>query len=264
MHRHPLSSLLRVLGAFGLAVSVAQPVLGWSATTQKTLAFDAARLTPPDLYRQLARNHAAYAVGVNEPFADTDPANHVKYPDGRGRLDQVIRVAVDNAVKTIQAHRPFNEIAYRLGLVSHYVAKANCPLYLADHDPLSRTYHRDYQGYAERAEPRLRRVFYGYHPRFDGKGDLDRLLAAAFARGRSGYDMLGREYRRVGLEQGSRAFDDRSTAFAVTALAHSHAVSDIAQVLRYIWLEAGGIDTRPWLPQKGRTKPYLLPRVPAP
>ncbi|MGB5754120.1 MAG: hypothetical protein WBN87_14760, partial [Thermoanaerobaculia bacterium] len=43
-------------------------------------------------------------------------------------------------------------------------------------------------------------------------------------------------------------FDDRSTAFGISSMAYSHAVSDVVAVLRYIWLAGGGIDSNDLLP----------------
>ena len=56
--------------------------------------------------------------------------------------------------------------------------------------------------------------------------------------------MIGREYRRIGTVDGVRLFDDKSTAFGVGSIAFSHAVSDLAAIYRYVWLEAGGADRR--------------------
>ena len=58
------------------------------------------------------------------------------------------------------------------------------------------------------------------------------------------YPLIGREYRRVGTVDGVRLFDDKSTAFGVGSIAFSHAVSDLAAIYRYVWLESGGADRR--------------------
>ncbi|MEM7352188.1 MAG: hypothetical protein AAF657_15410 [Acidobacteriota bacterium] len=247
----PLSILLIAL--------VAAPAAGWTPKSQQAIAEHAARLAPPDLYRQLARNRVAYLQGVRDGFGERDPAAHAKNADGSGHLDRAISVAVDNAIRSIIAHQPFNEVSYRLGIVSHFLADANNPLNSAESDPEEGRYYADFLNYMESAEPRVQIVFYGFRPGFEGREDLPLLVDEALERGRGFYPAVGREYRRVRFASGLEAFDDLSSAFGVTSLAYSHAVSDIAEVLRYIWLEAGGIDTRRRIPARGR-EVIRLPR----
>lgn len=244
-----LASLVAVaLVALGLAPTTS----AWTPKSQQLIALDAARLAPPDLYRQLSRNRAAYLQGVLDPFRDGAADLHVQNPDGGGRLEAAILQSIDNAVLSIELLRPFNEIAYRVGVVSHYLADANNPLNCSEADTAEPRYFADFLHYMESADPRVQVVFYGFHPRLEGRRALEGLLDETFRRSRGLYPKVGREYRRIGFGNGIQGFDDRSTAFAVTALARSHAVSDIAEVLRYIWLEAGGIDTRPKVPLRGQ------------
>jgi len=77
---------------------------------------------------------------------------------------------------------------------------------------------------------------------------------------RERYAEVGREYRRIDFASGVAAFDDHSTAFGVASLAFSHAVTDVASVLRYIWLRAGGGDSRSGLAATG-SRVVLLPRA---
>ncbi len=246
-----------LLAAILLAAAI--PASAWTPANQQAIASEAARLAPPDLYRQIARNRVAFLQGVIDGFGERDPLAHAKHLDGTGHLDQAITVAVDNAVRAITAHQPFTEIVYRLGIACHFLADANNPLNTAEDDPEEGRYYADFLAYLESAEPRLELVFYGFRPGFDGSRDLPALITEGLERGRDLYPLVGREYRRVGFAAGARAFDDQSTAFGVATLAHSHAISDIAEALRYIWLEAGGIDTRPRVPVRGR-EVIRLPR----
>ena len=175
---------------------------------------------------------------------------------------EAIAIAIDNAIRTIAAHRPFNEICYRLGIVAHFIADANNPLNAAGDDAEEGRYYADFLAYLESVEPRIQLVFYGFRPELGGR-DLAALVTESLERGREYYPLVGREYRRVGFASGAQAFDDRSTAFGVASLAYSHAVSDIAEALRYIWIEAGGIDTRRRIPERGR-EIVRLPRTAAP
>lgn len=233
------------------ATLLAAPALGWTPASQRQIAEEAARLAPPDFYRQIARHKDAFFQGATDPLRDQRPEDHFANGNGDGRLEEAIAQAVENVITAIRIHRPFEEIAYRAGVVSHYLADANNPLNCAEDDPEEPRYFADFARYLEHAEPRIGLVFYGFRPDFAASGGLPRLLSETLGRSRQLYPMVGREYRRVGFQSGVRSFDDRSTAYAVASLAYSHAVSDIAEVLRYIWIAAGGIDSRPHVPQRG-------------
>lgn len=229
-----------------------QPSEAWTRRSQESIALDAARLAPPDLYRQLRRNRAAYLQGVGEPFADYKPELHQKHADGVGRLDEALEQAVENAVLSIKLMRPFNEISYRLGVVAHYVADLNNPLHSSQGDSEEGRYYADFLRYLESAQPRFAVVFYGFDRQLDQPQELRALFGLSLERSRHFYSFVGREYRRIGFGSGRRNFDDRSAAFGIASLAHSHTVSDTAEVFRYIWLRAGGVDNRRVFPQKGR------------
>jgi len=248
--------------ALGLASAfgIVPMATAWTPATQVTIAREAARLSPPDLARQIDKHRRAFEEGVNAPFSDTDAGRHMKNPDGSGQLDQAAQKAVDSAVQAIRGHQPFEEIVRRLGVVSHYVADANNPLAVSGDDAEEGRYFVDYLRYAETAERRFPLVFYGLQRGLDGRRDLSPLIAAALRRGRGLYPMIGREYRRIGFTSGVGRFDDRSTAFGAASIAFSHAVTDVSLALRYIWLTAGGIDDRANLPAGG-TRLIVLPRA---
>ncbi|MEM9554226.1 MAG: hypothetical protein AAGC60_08200 [Acidobacteriota bacterium] len=250
------STLLPIATATTATASFVTAAHAWSPSSHELIGRQAARLAPPDLYRQLARNRDSYLLGLRDPAQRGTPEGRYQHADGSGRLAVTVHQAVDNAVASIREHRPFNEISYRLGVVAHYLALANSPLATGSGDATEARWRGDFARYAESAAPRVRFVFYGFRP---GRFDLQRLLDASFRRSRGHYPMLGREYRRIDFGSGVRGFDDRSTAYAVTSLGYSHAVSDIAETLRYIWLEAGGIDTRPSIPRRGQAIVRLSP-----
>ena len=206
-------------------------------------------LAPPDLARQIERHRRAYRQGVAEPFADVDVARHSAAAGGR--LPEVVVAEAARAVAMIEEHRPFEDVVRQLGVLAHYVADLSFPLNLADDDPREGDYFVDYAQYLESAEPRLPLVFYGLLPGLEGRGDLGPLVAAGVVRGRGLYPFVGHEYRRIGFASGRRLFDDRSTAFGVGSLAFSHAVTDVARALRWVWLRAGGGDPRRGLPEAG-------------
>jgi hypothetical protein len=236
------------------------PARAWTPKTQQTIAWEAARLAPPDLARQLARRPDAYLAGVLQPFDDVDAERHRKNLDGSGTLDRALEEAVAQAVAAIRSHQPFDEIVFRMGRAAHYMADANNPLATSAGDPDAGRYFVDFLRYAETAEPRFQLVFYGIHPGLERAPDVSDLLAETLARGRALYPMIGIEYRTIDFASGIGRFDDRSTAFGVAAVAFSHAVTDVALVLRYIWIRAGGADERSGLPAGG-TRLLVLPRA---
>jgi hypothetical protein len=245
------------------ALLAAAPAAAWTPETQLAIARDAARLAPPDLARQIERHHRAFEAGVTAPFADTDPLRHMANEDGSGALGDVVAAEVAGAIEAIRTHRPFEEIVQRLGTVSHFLADANNPLATSGADPEEGRYFADYLRYADGARARFPVIFYGLRPGLEARRDLSGLLAETLHRGRELYPVVGREYRRLGFASGLGRFDDRSSAFGVASVAFSHAVSDVAVALRYIWLRAGGADERMGLPAGGSRLLVLPPQPPA-
>jgi len=243
-HRATRFTAAILLATLLLAASSTRPAAAWTANTQVAIARNAASIAPPDLKRQIERHKRELQRGALAPFQDGDAARHIKNDDGAGRLDEVILEEVENAIQAIRVHRPFSEIVYRLGTVSHYVADANNPLNTSQADSREGTYFADYLRYVESAQDRFQVVFYGTGRRIEEPHDLSGMLTRTLTRGRNAYVEVGREYRRIGQPNGLELFDDRSTAFGVAALSYSHAVSDVAAVLRYIWIRAGGADPR--------------------
>jgi len=249
----PAAGLVCLLGLSSSAAA-------WTPGTQVTIAREAARLSPPDLARQIDKHRRAFEDGVNDPFSDSDPGRHMKNPDGTGQLDRAALDAVNAAIAAIRRHAPFEEIVRRLGTVSHFIADANDPLAASGTDAEEDRYFADYLRYVETAEPRFPLVFYGVQFGLEGRRDVSPLISAALRRGRELYPMIGLEYRRIGFVSGIGRFDDRSTAFGTASLAFSHAVTDVSLALRYIWISAGGIDDRANLPAGG-TRLTVLPRA---
>ncbi|MBP9143340.1 MAG: hypothetical protein KBF21_01180 [Thermoanaerobaculia bacterium] len=228
-----------------LALLLAPAALhAWKPATQQAIALDAAQLAPPDLARLIAKHRKEYLRGAVEPLSDGNAFRHMKNSDGSGELDRVIAAELAAAIDLIRRHRPFAEVVARLGRLSHYVADANLPLNTANTDPGEGRYFRDFLDYADSARPRFAVVFYGLGPAWRSPRDVQAWTATTLARGRGLYPAISEEYRRIGGAAGTSAFDDRSTAFAVAAVSYSHAVSDVARALRYVWLSAGGADPR--------------------
>ena len=87
-------------------------------------------------------------------------------------------------------------------------------------------------------------IYYGEGRDVTDTEELSSLIGRSVQRSRRMAPLIDKEYQRIGEIDGLNLFDDRSTAFGIGSLAYSHAVSDMAGVLRYIWVAAGGIDSR--------------------
>ncbi|MDX1383812.1 MAG: hypothetical protein R3190_09240 [Thermoanaerobaculia bacterium] len=214
----------------------------WSKESQIQIAWEAARLGPPDLYRQIVRHKLRYRDGLLAPYANAAAEYHEKNGDGTGQLDEVILAETERAIYYIRAHYPFADIVEQLGVLLHYVNDANNPLQTSSADPAESGYHQDYLSYIRSAEPRFAAAYYGLDTRLDDLKALPDFVDRTITRSRRLYPYIGNEYRRIGEQSGVDAFDDRSTAFGVAAVSFSRALTDAVAVLRFVWLEAGGGD----------------------
>jgi hypothetical protein len=230
--------------ALALAISAPGAAHAWKPSTQQAIALEAGALAPPDLARILTKHQKEYLRGAVEPLSDGNAQRHMKNADGSGSLDQTIAAELSAAIDLIRRHRPFAEVAVRLGRISHFVADANLPLNTANADPREGTYFRDFLEYVDSARPRFAVVFYGVGSEWRGPRDIESWTRSTLVRGRKLYPSIGEEYRRIGGLSGRDTFDDRSTAFAVAAVSYSHAVSDVARALRHVWIASGGSDPR--------------------
>jgi hypothetical protein len=253
--RH-LRRCLAVAGTAALAWASA--VFGWTPDSQLQIGADAARLLPPDLYRQVDKHWQRYQDGILSPFRARDETLHQAGPGGGGRLEEVLALEVERTIQYIRSHRPFQDIVEQAGVVVHYSNDLHNPLNCSAADPREGEYFADFLDYLESVRPRVALVFHGTEPALDG-GDLRRFLATTLQRCRDLYPLVGAEYRRIGKLPGRRYFDDRSTAFAVASLAHTRAVTDAALLLRHIWIAAGGADFRS-PPSSTENRLVLLPR----
>lgn len=244
MPRQPLVSRAATVAALSFAFALLPaPLAAWSPSTQVSIARTAARLAPPDLARQIERRPERFREGVLAPFQESAVERHYRNLD-RGALDAVLAEEVAGAVAALRQPANFDEIVYRLGRVAHWVADANNPLNAAGDDPDEARYFADWLRYADSARPRFAPVYYLGEPSVTTERDVRLLTLRALQRGRGFYPRVGDEYRRIDFAPGTRGFDDRSTAFGVAAVSFSHAISDLARVLRYVWIAGGGGDPR--------------------
>lgn len=234
-----LSTLAAVIGS--------DPAAAWSPKTALAIAEQALILAPPHLGRQLERHERRFREGVLTPYRQPGGTNQgLALPIGV--LEQSIGKEAQNTIKAIEGHLSFDEIIFRMGFVASYVASANYPLAGQMSGAARPFYSEDYPAFVEEAFPRFSVVFYGSGRMIESTQELSHLIESAFTRSRGIRPLISLEYERIGEPDGMELFDDRSTAFGISSMAFSHAVSDVVAILRYIWLEAGGIDSNDILP----------------
>ena len=252
--RGPVAWLLSLL-----VVTSAWPAQAWTPESQLFLARQAAKLAPKDLRRQIVKHRKEFERGVLAPFNDRHAAYHQRTEEN-GQLHLVIEREIERTIAAIEQHKPFADVVYQVGVVAHYVADAHNPLNTSDRDKSEASYYADFLDYLESTQPRIEVIFYGLDPQFENDGRLGPYVERTLARTRDLYDTVGAEYRRIGKLPGRAYFDDRSSAFGTSALLHSRAVTSTAQVLRHIWLQAGGGDWRP-TPLDGEGRIFVVPKA---
>jgi hypothetical protein len=223
------------------------PASAWSSKTALAITEQALILAPPHLSRQLDRHQGRFREGVLLPYKQAGgTAQGLALPPDV--LKRAIEKEARNGIKAIEGHVSFDEVIYRMGYVSSLVATANYPLLSEMTAPVRPVYVADYPAFVESAFPRFSVVFYGDGRMLETEADLQAMISAAFLRSQGVRPLLSLEYDRIGTPNGVELFDDRSTAFGISAMAYSQAVSDVVAILRYIWLGAGGVDSNDLLP----------------
>jgi len=226
---------------------------GWSGTTIRQVAWRAVDFFPPDLAHQVRRNHRRYDAGIRRGLG-APPAWRAGDPGSlrAALLDQATRCH-DDLLRPI----PLDDLVEELGVLAVRVLDANDPLAVAHGDPREPSYAAAYQQYTDAVRDRLRLVYYGPDLELNGGGGLDAAVRAILARSRTLYPFVGDEFFRGGELRDWRAFDDRSVAFGVAAVSLSRAMSDLANLGRWIWRSGGGLVPSPPPTPTGHVGPTI-------
>ena len=250
---------MRTQGTLGglalLLLLVPTPSRAWSKQSHVDIAWEAARLSPPDLYRQIQKHKNVFRDGVVAPFEDEMPQRHEKNADGSGSLDRVIVEEVERTIAAIEGRAAFQDIVYQFGVLAHSIIEASNPLQASSADGNESKYASDFGLYMDSTTTRLPVVFYGVDTALEGPDDLAAFVARSLQRSRRLYPHIASEYKRVGYVSGLDAFDDKSTAFGVASVSYNRALTDVVVLLRYVWLQVGGAD---FLPRRSQDSGVLL------
>ena len=130
--------------AVALLLVIHAPALAWSKQSHVDIAWEAARLAPPDRFRQILTHKNAYRDGVIAPFDDTERSRHEKNADGSGFLDRVIVEEAKRSIAVLEGFTPFRDIVYQLGILVHSIIEASNPLLSSSADAREEEYAADF------------------------------------------------------------------------------------------------------------------------
>jgi hypothetical protein len=225
----PRDAALAILILGGLA----RPASAWTPETRIAIADEAVRLMPPSLRLVLERHRQDVIRGAIEPLAHEDDRGHLA-PDNDGTLDRSVASAAEDLVRSIDGAQPIRQIAYRFGLLAHFVSDAGFPPGVGA-PGIGRRY-ADFAKFCETRRARFPLVFYGHEDPYLAHGEFAAFARGAIARARVDGEALARAYTDAGTPPAPAAFDDRSVPFAIGSLSYSHSVTDVVRA----WLAAWG------------------------
>ncbi|MBF0545321.1 MAG: helix-hairpin-helix domain-containing protein [Candidatus Riflebacteria bacterium] len=134
-----------------LGVVFSQNLLAWSFHTHRKLASDALNRMPESFQKRFGQFKDDLLRGATDPDRVLkDFQNHVYHIRGSGhRLEATARMSEVFSLisEKIAKGAPDKEIAYWLGIISHYVADINVPLHTAgaESDPNEDEYHAAFE-----------------------------------------------------------------------------------------------------------------------
>jgi hypothetical protein len=226
------AALVTILAAVNMA---------FSGTTTRHVAWSAVEFFPPDLARQVRKNHRRFDSGIAKGLA-APPAWRAGRP---GALEAALLSQVEHCASSLRQPVPLGDLVEQLGVLAVRVVDANDPLAVDHTDPREPSYADAYQRYVDSVRDRVRLVYYGPLPDVDPGQHSSETIRRALARSSQLYPFVGTEFYRSGQLRDWRSFDDRSVAFGVAAVSLSRAMSDLANLARYVWGSGGGLVPTP-------------------
>lgn len=229
-----LRSMVPVVMAAGLS-------LGWSAPTVRHVAWVAVDFFPPDFAHQVRRHHDRYDAGIRRGLA-APPAWRAGPP---GSLEAALGTQVAKCASDLRRPVPMADLVEEAGVLAVRVLDANDPLAVAHSDSREAGFAEPYQRYVDAARSRIRLVYYGQDRELIVGGAVDPTVKAALARSNALYPFVGQEFFRTGKLRDWRGFDDRSVAFGVAAVSLSRGLTDLANLVSFVWRQGGGMVPTP-------------------
>lgn len=215
--------------------------LGWSESTVRQVAWTAVDFFPPDLARQVRRNHKHFDAGIKRGMA-SPPAWRAGPP---GKLPQALDAQIRRCASDLRKPVPLESLVEELGVMAVLVLDVNDPLAVVHSDDREAAYSGAYQRYVETVLERVRLVYYGQDRELIYEGAVDAAIDSALERSGALYPFVGAEFYRTGELREWRSLDDRAVTFGVAGVALSRALTDVANFAAYIWRSGGGKVPKP-------------------
>jgi len=225
----------------GLMVLATLLLGGWDGRVVQDVAWRAVAFFPQDLARQVRRHHRRYDAGIQVGL-QLPPSWRVGSP---GHLGEALRRQALACRDGLRRPEPLADLVEQLGTLAVLVCDANDPVSVTDADPREPRYAGGWLRYGRSALGRARIVYYGQDALLLDRRDLDDFIAGMFDRSRGLYPFVGDEFFRAGSLRSWREIDDRSVAFGVVGISLSHAMTDLANLATWVWIEGGGARPTP-------------------
>jgi hypothetical protein len=210
--------------------------LGWSGATARHVAWTAVDFFPPDFARQVRKYHKRFDAGIARGLV-SPPAWRAGPP---GSLPQALDAQVRRCAADLREPVPLADLVEEVGMLAVLVLDANDPLAVMHEDAREAEYSAAYRSYVDAILDRLRLVYYGQDRTLIEGGTVNETVSAALARSGSLYPFVGEEFYRTGELRDWRTLDDRSVTFGVAGVSLSRALTDLANLVAFIWRHGGG------------------------
>ena len=228
--------MTRRRGGSLLALLAAIACIGWGGDTARHVAWTAVDFFPPDFARQVRKNEKRFDAGINRGLA-APPAWRAGPP---GSLSQALDAQIRRCAADLRKPVPLEDLVEEFGVLAVLVLDANDPLAVAHDDSREAEYSAAYRSYVDSILERVRLVYYGQDHALIIGGAFNNTIAAAMARSESLYPFVGAEFYRTGELRNWRTLDDRSVTFGVAGVSLSRALTDLANLVAYVWHRGGG------------------------
>lgn len=220
-----------------ILIVAASPAFAWTAATRIVMIDDAIKLMPISLRKVLEKRRNDVLRGTLEPLTQEDALPH-RPPWENGGIEASVDAAARDLVSGVTTRTSFRDVAWRFGVLAHYVADAGFPPGAAGAAGAPRYAH--FAALCETRRPRFPLVFYGHGNTALSKEDFKSFTLTILERARAEDVILARAYAQAGDRNDTAAFDDRSVPFAIASLSYSHAVTDVVQAWLAAWRECNG------------------------
>jgi hypothetical protein len=191
---------------------------------------------PGDLADLVRRHDDRYDAGIQRGLA-APPAWRAGPP---GSLLPALEAQVESCAADLRKPVPLADLVEEIGVLAVLVLDINDPLAAIHDDPREATYAAAYESYVTSILEKLRLVYYGQNRDLIFGGAVTATIDSAFDRSGFLYPFIGEEFYRTGQLRDWRVLDDRSVTFGVAGVSLSRALTDLANLVAYVWRNGGG------------------------